>query len=219
VYNRIMQEHLTTPRILANLLKLVESDIIVNTAPLVYTACLLWQKKSEIPVSAIQRVTKLSATIIRHHLQAFETLGLMQIFRHQGSPLQITIVPFTIELLNQILADEDTIAKVKTYRDTKINVYNIASKNRNNKDIYKERECRFYVTQFLDHLPEKHKDVRVTPHNLKRLEILSADLYLSGWSLTDYTKWFVKYKLDKTIHSFGMGIFLYPGMITEFKNV
>lgn len=62
------------------------------------------------------------------------------------------------------------------------------------------------------HIPTEHLNFRVTPAHLKRLEKLATEVDLEA-----YCKFFVKHKLGKTVTSFGIGIFVYEGIVREFK--
>ncbi len=199
-------------RTLSNLLNLVTHDLITQTAVVVYLFCFV-SKEEATPVSLLQERCKLSATIIRHHLEDFETLGLMQIERQVGKPLKIKTLPVTDKRYSSIIDNSDAIDKIKKHRDVKIDKYNPKRK------LYiEERDACIQVSTLLHNLPEKYKPFTVTPASQRKLERLSAELDLEGFSLEDYTKWFIKYKLDITVHSFSLGIFYYPGIVTEYKN-
>jgi hypothetical protein len=200
---------------ICNLLQLVSKDVISNASVSVYLACALYANDS-ITVAKIQKKVQLSATIVRHHLKIFETLGIMKITRHQGIPLKILVRPITNSLLSNIFNDKVIIANTKEYIDININKYNTSSRTINK--YIEEGDPSVQVQELMKHLPEKFSNFKVTKHNLRQLELLAADLRLQGAEFETYVKWFVHNKLGKSVHSFGMGIFLYPGLIEEFKN-
>jgi hypothetical protein len=67
------------------------------------------------------------------------------------------------------------------------------------------------VQTILDILPSDQRNFRVSPGAMKRLHELDVDV-------SKYIAWFVKVKLVKLIPRFNMGIFLYSGMIEEYKR-
>ena len=198
-----------------NLMKLVTKELLTQSAVPVYLAC-YFNQKEPIPVSLLQTSCKLSATIIRHHLEDFETMGLMEIARRIGKPLHITVNHITDNLLADILDNNDILDSIKTHRDQKIDRY---TPGRRMNNIYiKENVACIQVVTLTRLLPSKYQEFAVTPTSQRKLERLSAELDLSAHSLEEYAKWFIKYKLDITVHNFNLGIFMCNGIVTEFKN-
>ena len=66
----------------------------------------------------------------------------------------------------------------------------------------------------VDALPSGQRSFKVNPNSMKRLQELESKV-----SIKSYIEWFVRVKLIKLIPRFNMGIFLYSGMVDEYKVV
>jgi hypothetical protein len=70
------------------------------------------------------------------------------------------------------------------------------------------------LNSILNALPSNQKGFKVNPSSMKRLRELSSKI-----DVVQYIKWFVKVKLGRLIPRFNMGIFLYSGMVDEYKVI
>jgi ribosomal protein S27AE len=68
------------------------------------------------------------------------------------------------------------------------------------------------VKAILNELPSDQRNFKVTESAQKRLEELASKI-----DIAKYTKWFVRVKLIRLIPRFNMGIFLYTGMVDEYR--
>jgi hypothetical protein len=66
----------------------------------------------------------------------------------------------------------------------------------------------------VDALPSNQRSFKVNPSSMKRLQELESTV-----NVKNYIEWFVRMKLVRLIPRFNMGIFLYSGMVDEFKVV
>lgn len=190
---------------LLNIYRLISQEILTSSSLTIYLYCKLNEGKL-VSINSIHKATHLSAAIIRHHLLMMQQLGLITWKATAGKRSFITCNAFTDEDYDRVVIDLPNLSTLASYKDNNINKYNpktfIVEKD------YKEEG---YTGEVLSYLVEHAGSFRMTPAYRSKLVALSKKI-----DLKQYCAWFIKYKLGKTVRVFGMGIFLYQGIIDEF---
>jgi len=193
-------------RTLSNLYKLVAVNILTANSVALYMFCKL--NEGKLTVNTIHKSINLSTTIIRHHLHIMNELGIIAWSAQRGKAGEIICSDLDDEATERILGDSSLLSSLSNYKDLKINKYNTKGYEYN---ILKGGGSdELQVLKEL--IPAEHLNFRVTPAHLHKLKQLAGDV-----DLADYCKYFVKHKLGKTVTSFGIGIFVYEGIVREYK--
>lgn len=190
---------------LLNIYRLIAKEILTSSSLTIYLYCKLNEGKP-VSVNSIHKATHLSAAIIRHHLLMMQQLDLLVWTAAAGKRSFVKCKPFTDDDYERVVIDLPNLSTLASYRDNKINKYNpktfIVEKS------YKEEG---YTGEVLKYLSAQAGAFRMTPAYRAKLIALGKRLDLKA-----YSTWFIKHKLGKTVRVFGMGIFLYQGIIDEF---
>jgi hypothetical protein len=204
-----------TKTTLKNLFKLVKNKVLTSNAIPLYLFYKL-REGQPTPSKAIQAHLQLSGTIINHMNHALEDLGLVEISRGPGRANIPYTFPLSDERLVEILESSTLLSSIYKYRDSRINRYHMKSKtitiNKRRTGVFglKSSELETIVRQ----LPKDIESFSCTPKHLRQLSKLADEI-----DIATYAKWFVDKKLGKTVDAFNLGIFLYPGILDEYKAV
>jgi hypothetical protein len=199
---------------LQNIFTLVQRRFLTPSSLAIYIFCAL-NKEKKISIKRISEGTSLSQAIVRHHLKLMQQIKLISWKVNKTHTSEIECCELTEEQTSCILS---TCLLLSSY-----NIYNINNKNNTNsiniidnkKGGASRQGSNPSLTLLIKLLPEKYKSFMITPVHRKRFEKLVT---LLDSDFEAYCKWFVTKKLGKTVKTFGLGIFLYQGIIDEFKD-
>jgi len=132
--------------------------------------------------------------------------------------------------LKSILSDENLLSEVEQIKANRIEKYNprgikvdlnhlntttLFLKNKYNTIDIGVGGVTRSVTSALSIVPKCFSGFWLEPKHLAKLN----RLHIEPLDLEAYTKWFFKNKMGKTVHSFSMNIFLYNGILDEFRAI
>lgn len=205
-----------------NIQKLIEKKILSTTSLALYFVLEVHSGEA-LSLSKLSKGLGQSVTSIVHHIKMLELLRLIKVERQKKPKRNIYTTAslndsFTLRLLS---SNNSILSKIDTLKDTKINKYHPKAssiKEEEIKDIRRGR-CTTALSEslklVLSKLPSKYiTTVVVRPQQEAKLKLLSEKI-----DLAVYVKWFMAKKLGVTVDRFSLGIFLYDGMIDEYKVV
>jgi len=225
------------------LLNLIEVIRFGGLPPLALTIYVYYLLRNEepTPYHRIKRDIHLSSASVHTHNKALKALGVLEI----GGPSSTAskagytniyrVKGFSDDQLKAFLGSKGLDLKreggggLLPSSSYIINIYNkdkdIRRKIFNKMYRYKQKEERAgavpaqklskkvpAIAAILNELPEDQKNFKVTESAKKRLEELASKI-----DVARYARWFVRVKLIRLIPRFNMGIFLYAGMVEEYR--
>jgi hypothetical protein len=178
----------------------------------------------------IRKDLLLSMASINRHNKVLAVLGALEIDSHPGRATVYKPKDFSDLQLKQVLRG-NAQKKGGLLRSSSLDIYNkdldIRRDIYNRMFKYRRQEERAgsvpardladstpTLKTIIDALPSNQRSFKVNPKSMKRLQDLESKV-----DVASYIKWFVRVKLERLIPRFNMGIFLYSGMIDEFKAI
>lgn len=200
-----------------NFFRLIHAEVVNVTDLALYLYCKT-NEGEPLPLTSFVRTLHLSQTAVVHHLKVLEILGLVEVDR-TGKRNRYFPQSVSNEATDALLSNNDVLDKVKSLKDQKIDKYHPKGVLIRKKNIlYKEdasEQMGHSLATVLKHIPKQFAtQFYVNPSQLAKL-----DKFAEKVDLETYARWFMKYKLGKTVHSFNINIFLYPGIIDEYRAV
>jgi hypothetical protein len=193
----------------SNLFRLVEADLLTSNSIAIFLYCKLYEGNRLSP-KAIADATGLSGLCVRHHLNIMNALNIIEWRPTKGKSVEIICKELNDEGTTATLRSSKISNIVANYKDTKMNKYTPKGYMVDSKTQLKKESENLKI--ILEHLPDTFQPFRITPAYEHHLNSIAKEI-----DIADYCKWFMQKKLGKKIATFSMGIFLYRGMIEEYK--
>ena len=216
-----------------NLTELIEKKLL-NSTDLALYVYLAVHSGEAVSLRILQKRLAQSVTSIVHHIAILELLQLISIARIKKPRKHnvYTVKDLSKERVLKIVSDKNTyLSQIERLKDSKIGKYHPKALSvhtgsslildiNNNISIEEEGKCTDELSEPLKYVLRKVPEefattVIVRPQQIHALQVLNDD---TNFDLQQYVKWFMDRKLGITVDRFSLGIFLYPGMITEFKT-
>ena len=191
----------------------------------------LLRKREPTTYRQIKKDLLLSTASVNRHNRVLASLGALEIDSSPGRATVYTPKDLDDKQLNRILTPllKGRTASAQRYSSS---LYNNSNQDKR-RDLYnrmfkyrrqEEHKASVPVSALVDStpslktivdaLPSNQRSFKVNPNAMKRLQELESRVDIAA-----YIKWFVRVKLERLIPRFNMGIFLYSGMVDEFKVV
>lgn len=208
---------------LENLYRFIPRRILTGNDISLYVFLKLHEREP-LPLSKISKAVGLSTTNVVFRITVFEMLGILRVQRKAAAHRTNIYHPLPLSDSDAItlLGNNTLLQKINKLKDAKIHKYHPKGYSVDKEDIIlikRKRDLSSALSEPLKlvvrYIPEKFASMfRVTPDLERRLRKLSEKL-----DLEVYTKWFMTRKLGVTVDHFGLGIFLYEGIIDEYRVV
>jgi predicted transcriptional regulator len=203
---------------LQNIFSLMQRRYLTPSSLAIYIFCSMREEK-KMSLREISEGTGLSSLIIRHHLKLMQEIKLISWKTNNKNKSEIECSEMSEKQLACILSRCKLPSSLNIYNiNTKNNTNNIINNNIKSKKTGRKLSIQAQnsnLESLIRLLPEKHKKFSIAPTNLTRFERL---VHVLDSDFEAYCKWFISKKLGKNVHTFGLGIFLYQGIVDEFKT-